>query len=275
MKPQSTEHVRERAARPHRAGAHGVAGPREAIGEALGRWLAPAVAAVSRMRNARMFHPEGHTFSGRVVAAGEGAYAELGERLAGRALARFSPALWRNGIESFDVLGFAIRIRSGDGPVLDHQPSLNNQDLLFATIRSPLTMVFSPFTTDASDFAGNTYWAVSPFAVGDLRRVELRLRPIDPKRTRGTRIERLREAVRSGHALWQLEARRTLTLAWKPVVHVILERETAIDQAALRFNPFRSGAGIEPVGLVHAIRRAAYAASQDARPTQSLPRRSR
>lgn len=274
MELHSKEEARDRAARSQRASAH-VVGAREAIGLAIGRWLAPAVAAISRMRKARMFHPEGHTFAGRVVAAGEGAYAELAGRLTGRALVRLGPALWRNGIEYFDVLGFALRIRPGNGAVLDHQPSPIDQDLLFATIRSPLTMVFAPFTTDASDFAGNTYWAVSPFAVGDLRRVELRLRPVDPKRTEGTRVERLREAVRSGHAIWVLEARRTLTLRWHSVAHVILEHEAAIDQAALRFDPFRTGAGIEPVGLVHAIRRAAYPASQEARPQRSspLPRR--
>lgn len=275
MDLQSTERTRERAARPQRAIAHTVIGIREAIGEAIGRWLAPAIAAISRSRNARMFHPDGHTFTGRVVAAGEGAYAALGKRLTGNALVRFSPALWRNGIEYFDVLGVALRIRPGNGPALDQRPALADQDLLFATIRSPLTMVFSPFTTDASDFAGNTYWAVSPFVIGELRRVELRLRPVDPKWTKGTRIERLREAVRTGHAIWQLEARRTLTLTWHPVAHVIVEREQPLDQAALRFDPFRSGAGIEPVGLVHAIRRAAYSASQDARPERSSARRSR
>jgi hypothetical protein len=148
-----------------------------------------------------------------------------------------------------------------------------DQDLLFATIRSPLTMVFAPFTTDASDFAGNRYWAVSPFATLELGRVELRLTPVDPKRTKGTRIERLREAVRSGHAIWELQARRTLTRPWHPVADLIVEREAAVDQAALRFDPFRDGAGIEPVGLVHAIRRATYAASQDARPRMGSARR--
>lgn len=275
MQLHAPDQPRERAAWPHRATPHGLRGVREAIGEAIGRWLAPAVAAISRTRKARMFHPEGHTFGGRVVAAGEGAYAQLGQRLAGRALVRFSPALWRNGIEYFDVLGVGLRIRPGEGPALDHVPSPADQDLLFATIRSPLTMMFSPFTTDASDFPGSTYWAVSPFSIGELRRVELRLRPIDPKWTKGTRIERLREAVRSGHALWKLQARRTLTLGWHSVAHVVLERELAVDQAALRFDPFRSGAGIEPVGLVHAIRRAAYSASQDARPARSAPRRYR
>lgn len=212
-----------------------------------------------------MFHPEGHTFTGRVVATGEGSYAELGRRLAGRALVRLSPALWRNGTEHLEVLGLALRMRPGGGPALDHVPIAIDQDILFATIRSPLTMVLSPFTTDASDFAGNRYWAVSPFAVAELGRVKLRLSPVDRKRTKGRRIERLREAVRSGHAIWQLDARRTLTRRWHPVAHLIVEREAAVDQVALRFDPFRTGAGVVPVGLVHAIRRAAYAASQHAR----------
>lgn len=265
--------VQGRASAPQRATPHAVVGVREAIGEAIGRWIAPVVAAISRSRKARMFHPEGHTFTGRVVAAGEGAYAALGQRLAGRALVRLSPALWRNGVEFFDVLGLALRARPGEGPALDHLAGPGDQDLLFATIRSPLTMVFSPFTTDASDFIGNTYWAVSPFAIGNQLRVELRLVPVDPKRTKGTRVDRLRAGVRSGHAIWRLEARRTLTLRWHPVAHLVVERETSIDQAALRFDPFRSGANIEPVGLVHAIRRAAYAASQVARPRQSTARR--
>jgi hypothetical protein len=41
------------------------------------------------------------------------------------------------------------------------------------------------------------------------------------------------------------------------------------DQAAsdaLRFNPFCTGGGIEPVGVIQTLRRRAYAASQAARP---------
>jgi len=273
MQVHSVDSAPDRASTPQRATPHTVSGLRETIGEAIGRWLAPAVARISRSRNARMFHPEGHTFTGRVVSAGEGPYKDLGRRLAGRALVRLSPALWRNGVEHFDVLGLALRVRPGDGPALDQIAGRTDQDLLFATIRSPLTMMFSPFTTDASDFIGNTYWAVSPFAIGEKYRVEIRLVPVDPKRTKGTRVDRLREGVRSGHAIWRLEARRTLTLHWYPVAHLVVEREAAIDQAALRFDPFRSGAGVEPVGLVHAIRRAVYAASQHARPSQSSPRR--
>src|SRR5688572_3541022 len=37
----------------------------------------------------------------------------------------------------------------------------DDTDLLTATIRSPLTMLGSPLFTDATDFVGNRYWAVS------------------------------------------------------------------------------------------------------------------
>ncbi|MBC7975659.1 MAG: hypothetical protein H7138_11835, partial [Myxococcales bacterium] len=169
----------------HRGPLHGV---RERLGDAVGRLWAPAIAAISHARGARMFHPEGLTFAGRIEPIEpRDAQDGLAARFSGRVLVRCSAALWRGGREHLDVLGFALRIRSGEGDALDERACDGDQDLLFATIRSPLTMVFSPFTTDASDFAGSTYWAVSPFAVGDLRRVELRLRPVDPKWTKGTR----------------------------------------------------------------------------------------
>lgn len=269
MQLHEQERPTQRAASPDRADAHEPHGLRERFGDALGKLWAPAIAAISRARNARMFHPEGHTFAGRIEPVGRSPFSELAHRLDGRVLVRCSQALWRNGIERFDVLGIALRIRPHGGNVVDEQAHAGDQDLLFATIRSPLTMVFSPFTTDASDFVNNKYWAVSPFDVGAPGRVELRLRPIEPIVTRGTRIERLREAVESNNAKWFLEARKTLTLRWHPVARVTLEREVTIDQAALRFDPFRTGREIVPVGLVHAIRRAAYGASQRARPQRS------
>lgn len=244
-------------------------GIRERIGELIGQWWAPGVAAISRARRARMFHPEGLTFAGHCTPVAGTPFEAIGRALAGRVLARCSPALWRNGPELFDVLGIALRFRRGGGPVLDESPAVGDQDLLFATIRSPLTMVFAPFATNARDVAGNRYWAVSPFAAHQLGRFELRLTPIDPPKTKGSRTARLLAAVAAGRAAWWLEARRTLTLRWHRVARITLDHPISIDQAALRFDPFRSGGGLVPVGLVHAIRRATYAASQAARPRSS------
>lgn len=246
-------------------------GVRERVGSVIGRLWAPVIAALARARRARMFHPDGHTFAGVARAASEpGAPADaelaaIGEALAGRVLARFSGALWRGEVERFDVLGLALRFRPGTGAPLDHQPRPGDTDLLTATIRSPLTMLAAPLFTDASDFAGNRYWAVSPFAVPGAR-VELRLVPAFTPPREGTRLERLRAAVAAGRATWWLEARRTLHLRWQRVASVAIEREVTVDQAALRFDPFRGV--LRPVGLIHAIRRAAYPASQDARPAR-------
>lgn len=240
---------------------------RERLGERIGRAWAPFVATLSRLRRARMFHPDGHTFRGVVVPACEldDPYGPLAAALAGRVLARFSGALWRGERERLDVLGLALRMRPGTGAPIDHHAESADTDLLTATIRSPFTMLGSPLFTDAGDFVGNRYWAVSPFAPqGVEHRVELRLTPVDPPALEGRRIDKLAAAVATRRAEWWLEARRTLHLTWRPVCRVSLHEPALVDQAALRFDPFRGV--LDPVGLVHAIRRATYAASQHARP---------
>jgi hypothetical protein len=230
-------------------------GIRERIGNAIGHVWAPAIAAISKARDARMFHPAGLTFAARAEALGP-----LGLRLEGRVLARCSAALWKRPIERFEVLGIALRFRRNEG-VLDEVVRDGDQDLLFATIISPFTMFASPLTTNAHDFLANTYWAVSPFAL-EGRRVKFRLSPTEPREGEGRRNERLRTAVRAGVAELLLEARPTLQRGWEPVAQITLEQELELDQAKLRFDPFQNGAGIQPVGVVQSIRRAAYSASQ-------------
>jgi len=239
-------------------------GLRERIGEVIGRWWAPPIYAIARLRDARMFHPEGRTFAGRAVAV-EGPLGSIGRQLAGRVLARCSPALSRSGREWLDVLGVALRFRPGEGPPLDQHAALGDQDLLFATVWRPSVLLLSPLLTDASDFVGSRYWGTSPFSVHEHGRVMLRLSPVAPGCFAGTRDQRLCAAVAAGRAAWWLEARRTLTPRWQRVARIALEREVELDDRELRFDPFRAGCGVVPVGLVHAIRREAYPASQRAR----------
>ena len=236
-------------------------GLRERLGRATGALLAPVIERVSRARHGRTFHPEGRVFEARVEAMRPG----LAEQLGGRALVRLSPALWRGLHERFEVLGMALRFRRGSEP-FDATPRAGDTDLLTATIRSPLTMAFSPFTTNAHDFVGNTYWAVSPFAYEDAR-FELRCVPVDaPRDDRSrTRTEKLLTAVADGRAQWLLQQRATLHLRWETIARIAVDREVALDQELLRFDPFRGV--LEPVGFVHAIRRAVYAASQHGRAT--------
>jgi len=245
-------------------GDHGV---REKIGAAIGELWAPAITVITKLRGARMFHPSGHTLAGYAEAVG-GPYELLGRELTGRVLARLSGALWSGGWEHLDVLGIALRFRRGIGPDLDERPHAGDQDLLFATIRSPLTLFAAPLFTDASDYVTNTYWAVSPFAHPQLGRFELRLVPVHAReKPPGTRAQRLFAAVDADRAAWWLEARRTLTLHWHPVASIELTHLVEVDQALLAFDPFRGS--LRPVGLVHAIRRAVYAAGQQARPRTS------
>ena len=167
-------------------------------------------------------------------------------------LARCSGALWKRPSERFDVLGIALRFE--------------NQDLLFATIKSPFTTLFAPFTTNAHDFLANYFYTVAPFEVHNRDRVELRLVPQDPPALMGTRDEKLRAAVETGRCVWHLEARRTLTRDWHAVARITLDEVAVVDQEALHFDAFRTDGKLQPAGVVHAIRKAVYAASQAARP---------
>ena len=225
---------------------------RERIGGAIGKLLAPAIAAVSRFRRARTFHPRGLVFTGRSEPIIGGAFANLGADLDGEVLVRCSGALWKKPNERFDVLGIALRFP--------------RHDLLFATIKSPFTMMFSPFTTNAHDFLQNKFYAVAPFEVHHHDRVELRLVPVDPPSFGGTRAEKLLAAVDAGECVWHLEARKTLTRDWHAVARITFDEPADVDQEALHFDAFRNDGNLQPVGVVHAIRRAVYAASQEARP---------
>lgn len=227
---------------------------REAIGRLIGKSWAPLTRAISATRHARMFHPQGVVTCGHVEPAEHGPFVALGERLSGPVLARWSAALWKGAPRWFDVLGVALRF--GD-----------DQDLLFATIRSPFTMPFSPIATQTDDFLANRYWAVSPFAVAGVGRLKFRLSPLADDGDGAPRDAALRAAVDGGRAVWCLEARPVFHRRYHAVARLWLDRVADdVDEQALRFDPFHAGRGIVPSGLVHAIRPAAYAGSQQARP---------
>lgn len=247
-------------------GRHGLA---EQCGLLGGRLLAPFTAAVSSARRARTFHPDGVVYTAAVVSCcREPQLAALSESLSGRAFARFSSALWRGAHEWPDVLGAAIRFLPRDGE------AGSDQDLLLATIRFPWTMPFAPFATNFRSFLWNHYHAVSPFQVAGVGPLKFRLRsPRLTNRSGSSRAEHLQRSAADGRAIFELQARlldvSPLTRRWIDLVRIELGAPLHLDQAALRFSPFRSGRGLEPIGFVHALRAAAYAASQDARPAHA------
>jgi hypothetical protein len=242
---------------------------REYAGLAVGWLWAPGIAAIAAARRSRMFHPDGIVLTARVepnTASGDSGMQALADRLAGPAIVRFSSALWKGEVEWPDALGCAVRFGARDDETLE----AGDQDMLFATIRSPLTLPFAPFTTSAHDYLANTYWAVAPFDVLGVGRVKWRLVPEKPSASAAeqTRADKLLSAVSDSTAL-RLELRRTWRPGWVSVARIVLEAEVSVDQARLRMSPFRTGRGIEPRGFVHALRKGAYAASQAVRPRET------
>ena len=157
-----------------------------------------------------------------------------------------------------DVLGLALRVLDAHGPGED-------QDLLLVTSgEGPIVRhLFVPTTS----FDGIRFSSVLPYRLGD--RVVLfgaRGDDLDGRRLLLTDIER--DGTTS-------PVRFTIDIAtsrgaWEPVARLDigtqLSRRTADD---LRFNPANTGGGIRPIGVLQAVRRLSYAASQAGR--SSLP----
>lgn len=238
----------------------------DGAGRLVGLALAPITGLVAALRRSRMFHPHGIVTEAEVVAdPAEPELAPLAARVAGPALARLSSAWWKNEREWTDALGLAVRLRARD--TVDARPEPGDQDLLLATIRRPYTTPLAPLTTRVSDFLANDYYGVSPFLVDDFGRVYLRARSARPGSDAPSRRARLEHDVAAGRAVLDLELAAGPRGPWRRFARLRLTRVVAgVDQAALRFDPFRAGRGIRPTGFVHAIRRAAYAASQALRP---------
>ncbi|HEY2027820.1 MAG TPA: hypothetical protein VGH20_01310 [Myxococcales bacterium] len=234
----------------------------ERVGRAAGWLLAPVTGSLSLVRQARMFHPEGTVYRAAIEPL-PGPYANVARRIEGPALARLSTALWRSGREWPDALGVALRIGREPGV----EARRGDQDLLFATIRFPWTMPFSPLSTRQHDYLANDYFAVAPFEVEGVGRAKLRLRGHRPSGLRGhDRGAKLQEAIDRGEAVFRFEL--FVKGRWEPVAAVRLLKRIEVDQAALRFWPERTGRGFVPRGFVEAMRRGTYFLSQAARPSR-------
>ena len=236
-----------------------------AIGVASGAALAPWTALGSYARRARVFHPRGVVLWGRVrpIPGSAPAEREFAARLEGAVLARFSSAWWKNK-QWPDVLGCALRFTDADAPAVEPRPG--DQDLLLATVRVPLTTPFAPLGTRVSDYLRNRYFGVSPFEAPGLGRVKLRLSASQVAPPGESREERLQHALAVAPIRLRLEARRArLGTRYRPIAAIELLARADLDQERLRFDPFRTGRGLLPVGFVHGLRVASYAASRRAR----------
>lgn len=241
-----------------------------ALGRAAGWAMAPVFGLVSFARHARTFHPRGPVYHANVTTHVQAPpqIATVAGRLAGPALVRFSGALWKHAENIQDVLGFAMRFRRDDRETA--KPAADDQDLLFATIRRPYTMPFSPLSTNVEDYLGNDYYAVSPFEVGIGKKVYFRIHPAHPSTRRyGTRSEKIARDVAMGEAILDLEYSGEPLGPWLPAATIRLQRVAHVDGEALRFRPFRAGRAVRPTGFIHALRVGVYALSQLARPSHT------
>jgi hypothetical protein len=236
----------------------------DSAGLAAGELLAPLTGVGSELRHARLFHPRGVTLLARAFpVSASGPYHAAGARLAGGVLVRFSSGWWKRH-EWPDVLGCALRFTKANPP--SARPDAGDQDLLLATIRHPLTTVLAPLTTNVKDYLANDYFGVSPFRVDPLGEVTLRLVPERRPSMGHTRDARLLFAMLNRTVRMVLEARpRHHGASYEAVAIVELLEPFGLKDEVLRFDPFQTDRGFEPVGFVHHLRVAAYKASQLAR----------
>jgi hypothetical protein len=239
----------------------------EELGRVIGALWGPAVRVGAALRQARLFHPEGVTYRAEVKAVTpRESLMPLASRLAGHALVRLSTALWRGQREWPDILGLAVRLRSEE--TVTEEPAARDQDLLFATIRSPWTLGLAPLSTDTHDWLENDYYAVSPFQVDGVGRAKLRIVSSHVDAPGQSRVERIEAALRAGQARFTLEVwplRGESAGRWYPLAELRLLEQVELNPATLRFWPFRTGRGITPVGFIHALRIPTYRQSQEAR----------
>jgi hypothetical protein len=239
----------------------------ESLGHAVGTLWSPALRAGSALRHARVFHPDGLTCRAELTPLPVRPHlAPVAARLAGPALVRLSSAFWRRSVEWPDLLGFSVRLHA-DGDVTG-APSESDQDLLFATLRFPWTVGLALLTTDVHDWMRNDYYAVSPFEVEGLGRAKLRVVSLRTEASGDSRDARLKAALHADRARFRLEVRPTRGEAsghWTPLAELRLTEEVTVDPATLRFNPFRAGRGLKPVGFIHALRLPTYPQSQKGR----------
>lgn len=229
-----------------------------------GALLAPWTALGSLLRRSRLFHPSGVVLFGRVTPVpGASSRHDAGTRLSGQVLVRFSSAWWKSR-QWPDVLGCALRFTTAQEPSVE--PRAGDQDLLLATVRIPATTLLAPLGTRVGDFLSNAYFGVSPFRLAPLGRIKLRLTPLHRARPAARREDRLRATLGEGPVRLRLDARAARPGSrYRPIAQIELLDQVDLDQEALRFDPFRAGRGLSPVGFVHSMRVATYAASRRAR----------
>ena len=144
-----------------------------ASGVLAGLALAPLVFIATLVKRGRLIHADGVLCKATILADGDEPGHSVGARLAGPALLRFSVT-----VESHDgksVLGLAIRTRRPRDE--DSPPDVGDQDLVFATFESFLSLFFGHDKDhiDDSNYLANDYDSVTPFWIREIGEARLRI----------------------------------------------------------------------------------------------------
>jgi hypothetical protein len=228
--------------------------PAQATGWSLGTVLGITAA----LRGGKAVHPDGAAYDAQlsVAGAGPGLGPPAAELLSGpgdhRAVVRFSRAVGLpRGVP--DLLGLAIR-------VLDAYGSGRHQDLLL--ISSADHPVLHHLFLPARDVQQRPYTSSLPYQAGGRRFLIGALPDARSPRPDGPdEFARLKRAAHTGRLRFQL-AVAELDGRFEPVGDLRIGAPLPPDADALRFNPWNTGGGLAPAGVLNQARDRAYRLSQ-------------
>lgn len=264
-------------------------------GALLGLALGVIFFVVAILRRGRPVHHDGVVVSAEVRPRDR----DVGPRLAGRALMRFSGALTDQDGKS-DILGVLIRwlpaaappapASSGRpdaaGPAHNDDPDAGDQDVLLGTFESFHTAARDRASTDAGDYLSNHYSTVTPWWVLGIGPSTLRLRPAQgvsgrrddddaPTTASGpdapasmtnapeSRLQRLDAAIAAGRASFIMTLERGNSSTEIAELH--LTAASPLEGRLLRASMFRTRRKLLPVGFRNGIRATLYPMSQAGR----------
>ncbi len=236
----------------------GEEGPRARAGAAAGYAVGAALARVAKLRGGKPVHPHGVVYRARLRIDGQAGGprgAELLSRSGNRpALVRFSRSV---GLPRPlpDLLGASVRVLDAYGPS-------RHQDLLMVSSvdRPILHHLFVP----ATDVQQRPYSSSLPYRAGaEVILVGLLPDPLSPRPAGTDEFDRLARAAATGRLGFGL-AVAALGGRFRRIGSLDIEDRLPRGADAIRFNPFNSGGGLEPVGLLNRMRRQAYPMSQAA-----------
>ena len=236
----------------------GLSRPAQLAVDAAGYAVGGGLAALAAARGGKAVHPHGAVHRARLVVDGAPHAPAASELLSTPAehpaLVRFSRSL---GLPRPlpDLLGMSIRIPDAYGA------GAHQDFLLVTSVDLPvLHHVFLP----AGDVQQRPYSSSLPYRAGDeLLIVGALPDRASPRPDGDDELDRLARAAATGRLRFRL-AVAPLEGRFRPVatLHVEARLDRALD--ALRFDPFNSGGGLAPAGVLNRLRDYAYPLSQRA-----------